>query len=341
MESKAYHLIKYGEADLAFELRSRMVPEPGPHDVLIEVRAFGLNFADVMARRGLYKAAPPLPAVLGYEVAGLVQETGSAVQKIKPGQKVLAFTRFGGYSQHVVTPEAAIVPIGDLDFALSTALGTQYGTALYAAYYMANLRQGESVLIHAAAGGVGTALIQLAALRNCEVIATVGSDAKKGFVLAQGARYAINYRSSNFVEEVRKIKGEKGVDVVFDPIGGRNFRQSWSLLGTGGRIVGYGASDQLNRRKGIFSMLKLAWGFGLYHPVGMIVNTRGMLGVNMLRLADEKPELLQNCLQEVMELAREGKINPVLGKVFPSQEIGAAHAWLEGRQSTGKIAITW
>jgi len=247
---KAIQLIKYGSASEAFRIADIEKPQISSNEVLIRVASFGLNFADVMARRGLYDAAPSLPAVLGYEVVGVIEEIGSEVKSWTIGQRVVAFTRFGGYAEYVKADQKALAVIPDhMDGATATALSTQYCTAYYAAYDMANIKKGEVVLIHAAAGGVGIALTQLALLRGCKVVGLVGSDKKVKFLENSGIELAINYQTVDFSEAVPNQLGEK-VDVIFDPVGGKSFKKDKKILDFGGRIVAYGASDQLNRKKG-------------------------------------------------------------------------------------------
>lgn len=339
---KAIQLIKYGDSDSAFRIEEIDKPVIGSQEVLIKTETFGLNFADVMARRGLYKAAPLMPAVLGYEVVGEIADMGRDVVDLSVGQKVVAFTRFGGYAEYAKTDSRAIAIIpGDMDNGQATALSTQYCTAYYAAYEMANIQEGEFVLIHAAAGGVGIALIQLAKRRGCKIIGTAGSEEKMKFLKEIGVDFVINYREKDFSVEIPKLLGDQKPDVIFDPVGGKSFKKGRGLLNIGGRIVGYGASDQLNRKKSFFSGIKLMWQFGFLHPVNLIVNSSGVLGVNMLKIADFKPEVLQRTLKNVVNLAVNNEVQPFVGKEFKAIEIAQAHEYLESRESIGKIVLHW
>ena len=337
---KAIQLIKYGDADQAFRISDLLVPEPQEGEVLIRVERFGLNFADVMSRRHLYRDAPSLPFVPGYEVTGVVEKAPPG--SFRQGDRVVAFTRFGGYAQYVTAPlpAVAVLPEG-IGFAEGTALATQYCTAWHAAADMANIREGELVLVHAAAGGVGIALTQIAHMRGATVIGTAGSEEKIKFLEETGVEYAVNYREKDFEKEVPALTGGRLPDVIFDPVGGKNFSKSRKILSYGGRIVAYGASSQLSLRKNPLAPLKLLFGFGFLHPVGLIVNSRGVLGVNVLKIADHKPEVLQRTLQEVVHHTSEGKLNPLVGKEYAAEEIAAAHAFFESRQSIGKIVLHW
>ena len=335
---KAIQLVKYGKADAAFQITEIPAPAAREGEVLIRVKTFGLNFADVMSRLHLYREAPSLPFVPGYEVVGTVEECPSG--RFRKGDPVVAFTRFGGYAEMAITNERAVAVIPEtMDRGEAAALATQYCTAYHAACDMANLREGETVLIHAAAGGVGIALTQLARLRGCMVAGTAGSDEKIAFLKEHGVDHAVNYRKEDFEKKIPELLGGQP-DVIFDPVGGKNFKKGRKILNVGGRIVTYGASDQLNH-KGPFAILNLILGFGFIHPIGLIMNNRGVLGVNMLKIADHKPEVLQHALQEVVRLTAEGKLKPVVGKEYPAEEIAEAHAFFESRRSIGKIVLHW
>jgi NADPH:quinone reductase-like Zn-dependent oxidoreductase len=339
---KAVFLTKYGNAKDVFEIRESPVPEPKDTEVLVKVETFGLNFADVIARRGMYGEAPENPCILGYEVVGHVEKTGNKVRKIKKGQKVVALTRFGGYAEYALSDEMACVEIDEnFDNATATCLATQYATAYYAAHLLGNLQENDKILIHAAAGGVGIALTQLAKLRKCQVFGTVSSKEKMDFIMENGVDFPINYLTHSFESEVKNTLESSGLDVVFDPIGGKNFKKSKSLLSKGGRIITYGASDQLNGKKGFFNNMRLLFGFGFLHPVFLIVNSQSVLGVNLLRVADSRPDLIQKSMQEVVSMAKNKLVKPYVGGRYSVDQIAQAHELLENRKSIGKIAVNW
>ena len=332
----AIYLVKNGKPEIAFEKRTIQKQAPANDEIAVEVEAFGLNFADVLARLGLYRDCPPLPAIIGYEVVGTVKEVGSEVQNVNTGDRVIAFTRFGGYSQYVLTKAVASVKISaDYPAGKALALATQYTTAYYAAYIAANVHRGEKVLIHAAAGGVGTALVQLCKLKDCKIYGTAGSSEKIEYIKQQGVDVAINYREQDFSKQITEP-----LDIVFDSIGGATFKKGYKLLGSGGRIIPYGAATQLDAGN-FFSKLKFALSFGIYHPVGFIMQSKAMIGVNMLRIADDKPEILLHCMQSLVKLAEEGKINPQVDKVYSVDELNQAHLALENRKTIGKVAVRW
>lgn len=337
---KAVVLVKNGDARSAFEIREVNKPTASANEVLIKVTAFGLNFADVMARNGMYKEAPPIPAILGYDVAGTVETVGANVTNVQPGDAVFAMTRFGGYAEYAITQSSAVakVPAG-LDMAAATALATQYCTAYYAAAEAANIQQDDKVLIHSGAGGVGTALIQYAKHKGCEIFSTTGSESKMGLLSSMGVHQPINYKKEDFEQTIKSLTGNKGVDAIFDAVGGSTVKKGFRVLGAGGKLICYGAADFTS--KNIFGKVSLALGFGFYHPLMFMMPSKGIIGINMLRIADEKPAVLNRCLNEVVKLTEAGIFKPSVGKIFKAGEIGAAHEYLGSRQSTGKVVIEW
>ena len=238
---KAAVLVKNGDANNSFEIQEIAKPKVGPGQVLIKVEAFGLNFADIMARQGNYQDCPPLPAVIGYDVVGEIAEIGTSVDHVKVGDRVTSMTRFGGYAEYALADYRACAKISkDYPAGKATALTTQYCTAYYCFNEQMNLHAGDKVLIHAAAGGVGTALVQMAKDRGCEIFGTAGSDAKLEYLKSIGVDHPINYRTQDFEVEVRKIAGEQGIDAIFDPVGGKSVKKGLKLLGSGGRILLFG-----------------------------------------------------------------------------------------------------
>jgi NADPH:quinone reductase-like Zn-dependent oxidoreductase len=339
---KAYFLKKFGTSDKAFELRDAAVPEPTENQIQIKSEAFGLNFADVMARQGLYQDAPPLPAVLGYEVVGTVSKIGSKVKNFQIGQRVVALTRFGGYAEYAVTDERAAVTIpDDMDTGVAAAIATQYCTAYYCAYEMAPLFEGQHVLIQAAAGGVGIALVQMAKNKGCVVYGTAGSEDKMIFLRDLGVDHPINYKTTDFEAYVKKLRDKEGLDVIFDSLGGKAVKKGFNLLASGGRIVCFGVGSRANKAKGIINDLSLALGFGIYSPIQYLLNSKGMIGVNMLRLADNKPDTLQRCMKNVSNMIINKELNPHVGGKFSHTELAKAHDFLGGRGSIGKIIVHW
>ncbi len=338
---KAIVLTRTGAADKAFEIREFPMPSAGENEVLIKVSYSGLNFADVMARKGMYKEAPPMPSVLGYDVSGIIESVGKNVTNLKPGDAVFAFTRFGGYAEYVVCNAMAAAKIpARIDLSVASTLATHYSTAWFCAAEMVNLHEGDTVLIHAAAGGVGTALTQYALHKKCIVFATAGSDEKIKMLEKAGVQVAINYHKEKFEEVINEKTKGKGVNAIFDAIGGRSVKLGIQSLSAGGRIVCYGASEMTSSNSK-FHYLKTGLAFGFYNPGLLTMAAKSIIGINMLRISDERPELMKRSMDEVCKLTEQGVFKPVLGKVFPVSEIAAAHVFLESRASVGKVVLEW
>jgi NADPH:quinone reductase-like Zn-dependent oxidoreductase len=339
---KAIFLVRTGNPSQAFEVREIDKPATRPGQVLIKVEYFGLNYADVMARLGMYGGdAPKIPCVLGYDVAGTIEKVAEDVSQFKPGDRVTAMTRFGGYAEYAITDARAVAKIPvNLSTEAATALTTQYCTAYYCAAECMNLYPGEKVLIHSAAGGVGTALVQFAKFKGCEIFGTTGSPHKTEILKKAGVQHVINTSMERFDDEVMRITGGKGVDAIFDAVGADYIKRGMKILAPGGKIVCYGAS-QMTEARNIFSKISKRMQFGFYHPGHFIIPSKSMIGVNMLHIADAKPEVLQRCLQQVVRLAGEKVFEPMITKTFDASEIAAAHELLGSRQSAGKIAVKW
>jgi len=339
---KAIYLLKHGESTDCFEIRDTDKPAVEPGNVLIKVAASGINFADIMARRGLYHGAPPLPTILGYDVSGTVAEIGEGVSGLSIGDPVTAMTRFGGYAEYAVTQAEGVALLPDgYSFDRATSLTTQACTAVYCAEEVVRLYPGDRVLIQAAAGGVGRMLIQLAKYYGCEIFATASTH-KQDYLKDLGVDHPIDYLKEDFSTRIPEILGEKKIDVVFDNLGGKRYKQGLKLLGLNGRIISYGAADNNKGAKsGKWNTIKLALGFGFHSPIPLVGKSQAMIGVNMLRVADYKPQALKRTLERVIELVDQGVLDPRLDKSFRADQIAEAHDYVEGRKSMGKVVVTW
>jgi NADPH2:quinone reductase len=341
MKTEAIVLCQIGSSSNAFELRPVEIPSLGSDEVLIESEAFGLNYADVMARHGLYKEAPPMPCVLGYEAVGTVKQVGSNVSSEWIGKRVLAFTRFGAYAKIVQTKVNAIVEIGDLSAEIAMALSTQGVTAYYMSDVIAPIRKNEHVLIHAAAGGVGSLLIQLAKLKGAIVYAKIGSEEKRAFVKECGADFVLNYKGANYESTLLNLLGSNKLSASFNPVAGDTIKKDAKLLGPNGRLYLFGGSQMVGGKFGIFSKLKFLWDMGIILPIGLMMQSKSLIGVNMLKIADSYPDIISTSLKEVVQLHQLNKITPHVGGVFTQHEIVAAHDLLESGKSMGKITVRW
>ena len=322
------------------ELRTGPDPSPGPGEVRVRVRAAGVNFADVMARLGVYPDAPRPPCVVGYEVAGEVDAVGPGVEALAPGARVVAMTRFGGYADVVCQPAAQAVPMPEgMSFEEGAALPVNYLTAYHALFRVAALRPGERVLLHQAAGGVGLAALQLCRTVPGVVVYGTASPSKHDALRREGCAHPIDYRSLDYEVEVRRLTGGKGVDVVLDPMGGGSWRKGYRLLRPCGRLVAYGFSRLASgERRSYAAAASQLLQVPLYTPIGLMNDNRAVAGVNMLHLWGET-ELLRGELEALLDLYRQGAIRPHVDRTFRLEEAAEAHRHLQGRRNTGKVLL--
>lgn len=334
---KAWTLIRHGAIERAFELHEHPDPRPHDHQVLIRCEGFGLNYADVMATRGLYRDAPPLPSILGYEVVGRIEAVGNQVATSMIGKRVTALTRFGGYAEFAVTDHRACAEVPDeLPLGMAAALATQGATAWYAARMLCPMRHGERVLVHSAAGGVGHLIAQLAVHAGCEVFAVVSGQEKCGFMQQLGATHAVDRRAGDYADRVRALLEGERIDVSFNAVGGSSFRRDMGLLGTGGRIVLYGGAE-----RGSTSTLGFIWRMGFIVPIFLMMKSRSVLGVNMLHLSDRRPDVIAECLRGVVDAHASGLLAPRVQETYEAKHLPDALAALASGRTLGKVAVRW
>lgn len=321
------------------EVRTGPDPEPGPGEIRIRVAASGVNFADCMARMGLYPDAPKLPAVVGYEVAGTVDRVGAGVTGIAVGASVVATTRFGGYSDVVTIPALQALPVpAGVSLEKAAALPVNYLTAWLMLIWIGNLHPGERVLVHAAAGGVGQAALQICRWRGATVIGTA-SRSKHERLRAAGVAHCIDYTTQDFEAEVRKLTDGEGVDVALDAVGGRSFMKSYRSLGPLGRLFLFGVSSFApGTTRSIPSAVKGLLSLPRFKPVSLMNDNRGVFGINVGHLWDRGP-LLVKMLTDIVRLTAEGTFDPVVDRTFPFERAGEAHAYIQGRKNFGKVLL--
>lgn len=324
-------------------MKEMPIPTPKDNEICIKVEAFGLNYADVTARLGLYQDCPPLPVVLGYEVVGHVHALGKNVKNFQVGQRVVSLTMFGAYAEYAVADaRAAVVIPEEMDYCIAAALATQYSTAYYCSSYTTQLHEGEHVLIQAAAGGVGTALVQMAKNKGCIVYGTAGSEEKLQYLRSLGVDHPINYNTTDFEAHINKISGKNAIDVAFDSLGGKDMKKARRLLVNGtGRMICYGVASRSGSAKGIFGDLKLVFGFGFMAIVELMLKSQGVTGVNMLKVATSRPEALKVCMEAVAKMVLDGELKPTIGGKYSVDDLVKAHDFLGGRHSMGKVAVHW
>ncbi len=326
------------------KVEERPDPTCGPGQVRIAVRAAGINFADTMARVGLYPDAPKTPCVLGYEVAGEVESVGEGVEGFKSGDRVMAGTRFGGQAELVAVAAEQVLPLPDgLSFEQGAAFPVNYGTAYAALVLMGGLREGDRVLIHAAAGGVGIAATQVARNVGAEIFGTA-SPGKHEAIVAQGVNHPIDYRNHDFEAEVMRITGGEGVDVIIDAVGPASFRKDYRLLRSGGRLVMFGISEATKAgARSIPATLKslvtmplatMPW----WKSLNLMNENKGVFGLNMLSWWDREGNLDRVTAPLLADL-QAGRLDPVVAAALPFDRAGEAHQFIAERRNVGKVVL--
>jgi NADPH:quinone reductase-like Zn-dependent oxidoreductase len=330
---RAVVLSAHGSYDV-LGVQERPDPRPGPGQVRVDVRAAGVNFADHMARQGLYDDAPKPPCVLGYEVAGVVAQVGEGVLRPAVGDRVMAGSRFGGYAEQVVVGASDCVPMPDgLGFAHAAAIPVNYATAWAGLIGFGSLREGERVLVQAAAGGVGIAATQIARRHGAEVWGT-SSPSKHERIRSIGVQHPLDYTRRGWHE------GLPPFDLVMDAIGGDSLRRSYRMLGTGGRLVAFGAAsvtspEKRNLLRAGRSALPMLRGFNLIEQMSA---SKTVIGLNLLRLWDDRGTL-EPWIGPLTALMADGTIDPVVAEEVPFERAGDAHRLLAERRNVGKVVL--
>jgi NADPH:quinone reductase-like Zn-dependent oxidoreductase len=321
------------------ELREAPDPEPQPGEVRIRVAASGINFADLTARMGMYPDMPKIPCVIGYEVAGRVDRCGEGVEDLREGDPVAALTRFGGYSDVVCVPRAQVVPVPDgISLTSAAAVPVNYLTAWLMLIELGNLRPDHTVLVHAAAGGVGQAALQICKLRGAKVIGTA-SASKHVRLREAGVDHCIDYGTQDFEHEVLRLTEGRGVDIVLDAVGGESYAKSYRCLRHCGRLFMFGASSFApSDRFRLFPIIKGFLRTPKFRPFDLLDNNRGVFGINLGHLWHEI-DRMQVVFREVVQHVGERRLVPVIDCEFSFEEAAAAHAYLQGRNNFGKVLL--
>jgi NADPH:quinone reductase-like Zn-dependent oxidoreductase len=320
------------------EVREAPDPVAGAGTVRIRVRAAGINFADLLARVGLYPDAPKVPCVIGYEVAGVVDQVGLGATGFREGDRVLAMTRFGGYTDVLVISATQVLPMpAAMTFEEGAALPVVYLTAHHMMFYTGNLRPGSRVLIHSAAGGVGLAAIQLAKTRQCIILGTA-SPAKHEFLRAQGCRYPID-SGGDFVPGVRAAVGNAGLDLILDAVGGSSWTKGYDLLAPCGRLVAFGLSAASSgKRRNVLHALGQVLRIKKWSPLTLMNDNKTVTGVHVGHLFGH-PEILGPQLQALIAFYEAGQIRPHVDRSFRFEEAAAAHHYIHDRKAVGKVVL--
>lgn len=327
------------------QVLERPDPPVGPGEVRIAVRAAGINFADTMARLGLYPDAPKTPCVMGYEVAGTIESVGAGVEDFAVGDRVMAGTRFGGQAELVTVPAEQALPLPEkLSFEQGAAFPVNYGTAYAALIVMGSLRAGDRVLIHAAAGGVGIAATQIARNVGAGRIFGTASPAKHDAIRVQGVTDPIDYRNQDFEAEVMRLTDGEGIDLAIDAQGPRSFRKDYRLLRSGGRVVMFGIADFTREGKrdipgalrslASMPMATIPW----WKSLALMNENKGVFGLNMLKWW-EREGSLDRVTEPLMADLEAGRLDPIVAESFPFERAGEAHEFIAQRRNVGKVVL--
>ncbi|MFB3166449.1 NADPH:quinone oxidoreductase family protein [Neobacillus sp. 179-C4.2 HS] len=321
---KAVQLQEYGGPEVLKMVEIER-PVPTGREVLVEIKAIGVNYADTARREGQYVVKTPLPFIPGAEIAGVVAAVGEKVTTVKPGTRVVTLIESGGYSEFALADERSLIPLPDqLDFQNAAALPLQGLSAYHVLKTMGRLGKGETVLVHAAAGGVGTLAVQLAKLFGAgKIIATASSTEKLELARQMGADVLVNYTESNWVEQVLEATGGKGVDVALEMVGGDVFNKTLKCLATFGRLVVFGAASGEQSKM---------------YPSSLMARNQSVIGFFLPQIM-RKPELLQHSLVELLTYLGEGKLKLTIGGVFPLEDAAVVHQLLQSRKTTGKLIL--
>ncbi|NYE09209.1 NADPH2:quinone reductase [Bacillus niacini] len=321
---KAIQLQEYGGPEVLKMVEIER-PVPKGREVLVEIKAIGVNYADTARREGQYVVKTPLPFIPGAEIAGVVAAVGEKVTTVKPGTRVVTLIESGGYSEFALADERSLIPLPDqLDFQNAAALPLQGLSAYHVLKTMGRLEKGETVLVHAAAGGVGTLAVQLAKLFGAgKIIATASSAEKLELARQMGADILVNYTESTWVEQVLEATGGKGVDVALEMVGGDVFNKTLKCLATFGRLVVFGAASGEQSKM---------------YPSSLMARNQSVIGFFLPQIM-RKPELLQPSLVELLTYLGEGKLKLTIGGVFPLEDAAVVHQLLQSRKTTGKLIL--
>ncbi|MFB6465378.1 zinc-binding alcohol dehydrogenase family protein [Cytobacillus sp. Hz8] len=322
---KAFQFTEYGGPEVLKQTELEK-PLPRGHEVLIEIHAIGVNYADTARREGQYVVPTPLPFIPGAEIAGIIVEIGDQVSTVQPGQKVVTLIESGGYAEYALADERSLIPLPEnLDFQMAAALPLQGLSAYHVLKTMGRLEKGESVLVSAAAGGVGSLAVQLAKIFGAgQIIATASTDEKLSFAKDMGADVLINYTKDGWEKEVREATGGKGVHVALEMAGGEIFHQTLKCLAPFGRLVIFGNASGVQ--------------IPLY-PTSLMARNQSVIGFFLPQIM-RHPQILQPSLEELFSLLAESKLKLTIGGVYPLDDAARVHELLQSRKTIGKIILT-
>lgn len=321
------------------EVREAANPTARTGEVRIRVAASGVNFADIMGRMGIYRDAPDIPYVPGYEVAGTIDQVGQGVTGLKEGDEVVAATRFGGYSDVVSVPHRQVFRrLEWMSVEDGAALPVNYLTAYLALIVMGSLRKGDLVLIHGAAGGVGVAALDICRIVGAETLGTA-SPQKHDFLRERGLDHPIDYRNRDYGHVVQELTDGRGVQLILDSLGGKHWQKNYRLLMPTGRVVHFGGSSMApEKTRSILSLVRGLLSVPFYTPLRLMNDNKGVLGVNLGHLW-EQTEMLEAGMTQIFEWYDEALFRPHVDRTFSFAQAAAAHNYIQERKNVGKVLL--
>jgi len=337
---RALWLLKNGGLE-ALSVRESAEPLPQDGEVRVRVHAAGLNFAEILMRQGLYPEGPELPAVLGFEAAGVVEAVRGPSDGLKPGARVVVRSGFRAHAEYVCVPAASVFPLPEsMTFAEAVAFPVSYVTAYYALFRTAHLRSGDWVLIHAAGGGVGLAAVQLCRTVAGVTVIGTASRHKHRALFSQGCDYLIDYHSEDYADEIRRLGQGRGVDIVLDPLGGSDTLKNYELLGPDGRLVCYGFLNLVcGERRDVRHVAHQIRTVPLLNPRDLINSSRSVAGLNLSRLDKRDPSIRRATIDALFGLYQDGKIRPVIDEQYQLERASRGYNRLQRGENLGKIVV--
>jgi len=336
MRRKTFRINKAGSIN-SLKLIDENLPEPNENEVTVEVKAIGLNFADLFAIQGLYSATPKGSFIPGLEYSGVVLKTGSSVKEFKVGDMVMGAIRFGAYTTHLNIDYRYILKLPDnWNFEEGASFIVQALTAYYSLIKLGNIKQNYTVLIHSAAGGVGIYANRIAKKFNAYTIGTIGSESKRNFLINEGYDEVI-VRENNFNKQLRKALGERKLNLVLESIGGKIFEESFKALAPSGRIMIYGGAQFMSRssRPNIFKIIPKFLFRPKVDPLSLSNENKSIMGFNLIYLWD-RPDELKNMAEEILKMNLK---RPYIGKVFSFKHLIEALRYFQTGKSIGKVVV--
>ena len=329
---------KYGAPNV-LDVVENENPNPSPNQILIRNQFSGVNFSEIMARMGLYPGAPKPPTTLGSEACGIIESVGNNVTNYKPGDKVMFLTRYNSYSTHIcIDQEQAISLPEKFTFEQGAAFPLVYITAYMMMFDLGNFRKDETILIHGAGGSVGIAAIQLAKSMGGSVIATA-SKWKHAKLLELGIDKCIDYNSEDFSEKVMELTNNRGVDLIIDPIGGKNWEISYRCLNKMGKLIIYGNQNFVKGKSfNIYTTIKELISMPKYKPMNLMSDNRSIMGYHLGRLEGSEDKI-KRAILSLSKLIETGHLVPIIDKIFPFYESNKAHEYIQNRKNFGKVLI--